>query len=62
VVVVDDLDTAFLALIPQTQWRWVSNGKDGDLLPYVLSKDMVDLLPELKKLHLLVIEMASADE
>jgi len=62
VVVIDDLDTAFLALIPQTKWRWVSNGLDGNLLPYILSKDLVNLLPDLKKLHLLVVEVVSADE
>jgi hypothetical protein len=62
VLVVDDLDPAFLALIPHTKWRWVSNGVDGEPLPYLLSKEMVDLLPDLKKLHSLVVEMASADE
>lgn len=61
VIVVDDLEPAFLALIPQTKWRWVLNGLDGDALPYVLSKDLVLLLPDLKKLHSLVIEMASVD-
>ena len=62
VVVVDDLDLAFLALIPQTQWRWVQYGLDGDSLPYLLAKDLVELLPELRNLHALVMEMATADE
>lgn len=62
VIVVDDLEPAFLALIPESQWRWLSDGSDGDALPYLLSKDVADLLPELKNLQTLVMEMATADE
>lgn len=62
VVVVDDLDLAFLALIPQTQWRWVPIGSDGEALPYLLSRDLAALLPDLKRLHALVMEMAAEDE
>jgi len=40
----------------------LSDGSDGDALPYLLSKDVADLLPELKNLQTLVMEMASADE
>lgn len=62
VVVVDDLDLAFIALIPQTRWRWVSIGLDGEALPYLLSTDLVPLLPDLKRLHALVMEMTAEDE
>jgi len=62
VIVIDDLDLTFLALIPQTQWRWVQYGLDGDSLPYLLAKDLVERLPELKHLHALVMEIATADE
>lgn len=62
VVVVDDLDFAFLALIPQKQWRWMPIGSDGEALPYLLSTDLVPLLPDLKRLHALVMEMAAEDE
>ncbi len=62
VIVVDDLEPAFLALIPESQWRWVQDGPDGNALPYLLSREVADLLPELKKLQMLVKEMATTDE
>ena len=62
VVVVDDLDPAFLALIPPSEWRWVQNGSDGEALPYVLAKDLAKQLPEFRDLHTLVMMMAAVDE
>lgn len=62
VVVVDDLDFAFLALIPQKQWRWVPFDSGGEAHPYLLSTDLVVLLPDLKRLHSLVMAMATEDE
>ena len=40
----------------------LSGGSDGDALPYLLSKDVANLLPGLKNLQTLVMEMATADE
>jgi hypothetical protein len=62
VVVIDDLEPAFLALIPSSQWRWVQNGADGEALPYVLAKDLAKQLPEFRDLHTLVMMMAAVDE
>jgi hypothetical protein len=62
VIVVDDLDPAFLALIPQEQWRWLTDELDGVTLPYLLSSNLVNLLPELRDLYFLVQAMAIADE
>lgn len=62
VVVVDDLDLAFLALIPQTKWRWLPSGSDGDSLPYLLSRDLVGMLPELRNLQALVMAMGGLED
>ena len=62
VVVIDDLDPAFLSLIPSSEWRWVQNGADGEALPYVLAKDLAKQLPEFRDLHTLVMMMEAVDE
>lgn len=62
VIVMDDLDPAFLALIPQAQWRWVADDLDGEALPYLLSNDLKNLLPELRDLYSHVQVMSAADE
>lgn len=59
---VDDFDSAFLALLPQSSWRWLPDQLEGRAIPYLKAKDLFKLLPDLKNLHALIAEMAAADE
>ncbi len=48
---VDDFNSAFLVLIAPDSWRWLPDPLDGEVSPFVQSKDLLKLVPNFKNLY-----------